>query len=231
MTDDYMREWDQSYERYENTLFYPSEEVIRFVNRYIRRRLGPNAYSKQFVGRPKMLDIGCGAGRHLAFLWENGFHPIGIELSSVACEQAIALMESKGAARGDYEVINLSTGDSHVADNSIDYAVSVSAMDSMPTASAIDVAAKTLASLKPSGLFYVDLISVDRMRDGIDLGDYDQIVNEQHEKGTIQSYYDEPKIRRVFAGFEVVRLETITRADQTGQVTDKRWHIVLRKPA
>lgn len=230
MTDDYMREWDQSYERHENTLFYPSEEVIRFVNRYIRRRLGPNAYSKQFVGRPKMLDIGCGAGRHLAFLWENGFHPIGIELSSVACEQAIALMESKGAAHGDYEVINLSTGESRVADNSIDYAVSVSAMDSMPTASAIDVAAKTLASLKPGGLFYVDLISVDRMRDGIDLGDYDQIVNEQHEKGTIQSYYDEPKIRRVFAGFEVVRLETITRADQNGQVTDKRWHIVLRKP-
>jgi len=231
MLDDYKRKWDQSYERYENTLFYPSEEVIRFVNRYIRRRLGPNSYSKQFAERPKVLDIGSGAGRHLVFLWENGFHPIGIELSTVACEQAIALMESKGAAPEDYEVINVATGDSQIPENSIDYAVSVSAMDSMPTASAIDVAARTLASLKPGALFYVDLISVDRMRDGDDLEDYDQIVHEQHEKGTIQSYYDEAKIRRVFAGFDVVRLETITRADQYGHVTDKRWHIVLQKPA
>lgn len=230
MADDYKAEWNQSYERYENTLFYPSEEVIRFVNRYIRRRIGPDAYSKAFDGRPKVLDIGCGAGRHIAYLWESGFHPIGIELSSVACEQAIALMDSKGASREDYEIINLSTGDAVFADNSIDYAVSVSAIDSMPTASALDVAAKTLASLKPGALFYVDLISADRMRAGVDLGDYDQTVNEQHEKGTIQSYYDEAKIRRVFAGFEVVRLETITRADQTGQVADKRWHIVLRKP-
>ena len=231
MTDDYKLEWDQSYQRHENTLFYPSEEVIRFVNRYIRRRVGPNAYNKEFDGRPKVLDIGCGAGRHLAYLWENGFHPIGIELSSVACEQTITLMDSKGAPRAEYDVINLSTDDVNVADNSIDYAVSVSAIDSMPTASAIEVAGKTLASLKPGALFYVDLISADRMRDGVDLGDYDQTVNEQHEKGTIQSYYDEAKIRRVFVGFEVVRLETITRADHTGHVADKRWHIVLRKPA
>jgi len=230
MTDDYKLQWDQSYQRYENTLFYPSEEVIRFVNRYIRRRVGPNAYSREFKGRPKVLDIGCGAGRHLAYLWESGFHPVGIELSSVACEQAVALMESKGAPREEYDVINLSTDDVTIADASIDYAVSVSAMDSMPTTSAIEVASKTLASLKPGALFYVDLISADRMRDGIDHGDLDQTVNEQHEKGTIQSYYEESKIRRVFAGFDVVRLETITRADAIGHVTDKRWHAVLRKP-
>jgi hypothetical protein len=167
----------------------------------------------------------------MAYFSDSGFHPLGIEISCVACEPATALMDSKGASRADYEVINLSTGDATIADSSIDYAVSVSAIDSMPTASAIEVAGKTLESLKPGALFYVDLISADRMRDGVDLGDYDQAVTEQHEKGTIQSYYDEAKIRRVFAGFEVVRLETITRADHTGQVADKRWHIVLRKPA
>jgi len=230
MTDDYKLEWDQSYRRHENTLFYPSEEVIRFVNRYIRRRVGPEVFTKEFDQRPKVLDIGCGAGRHLAYLWENGFHPIGIELSSVACDQAVALMDSRGAPPEDYDIINISTGDATIADNSIDYAVSVSAIDSMPTANATEVATKTLASLKPGALFYVDLISVDRMRDGIDLGDYDQIINEQHERGTVQSYYDEAKIRRVFAGFEVIRLETITRADHSGCVTDKRWHLVLRKP-
>lgn len=230
MTDAYKLQWDQSYLRYENTLFYPSEEVIRFVNRYIRRRLGPNAFTKAFDERPKVLDIGCGAGRHLAYLWENGFHPIGIELSTVACDQAAALMASKGAPPAEYNIINISTDDAIIADNSIDYAVSISAIDSMPTASATEVAAKTLASLKPGALFYVDLISVDRMRDGVDIGDHDQTINEQHEKGTVQSYYDEAKIRRVFLGFEVIRLETITRADHTGLITDKRWHIVLRKP-
>ncbi|MEO9229493.1 MAG: class I SAM-dependent methyltransferase [Devosia sp.] len=227
----YRQEWDESYSRLENTLFYPSEEVVRFVNRYIRRRTGFATFSKHFDARPSIVDIGSGAGRHLAYLWESGLHPVGIELSGVACQQALEFMESKQAPRAEYDLINSSASQAGLADNSIDYGISVSTLDSMPTSVALDVVATLRSSLKPGGLFYSDLISNESMRAGLSLDDSDQLVAEVHERGTIQSYYNETKIRRLFAGFDMVRFETITRSNNEGAVLEKRWHIVVRKPA
>ena len=32
--------WEESYRRKENFVFYPHEEIIRFVSKYIRKRVG-----------------------------------------------------------------------------------------------------------------------------------------------------------------------------------------------
>ncbi len=32
--------WEESYRRKENFVFYPHEELIRFVSKYIRKRIG-----------------------------------------------------------------------------------------------------------------------------------------------------------------------------------------------
>ena len=39
MKDIKLREWEESYERGENNILYPQEEVVRFLNRYIRKKL------------------------------------------------------------------------------------------------------------------------------------------------------------------------------------------------
>ncbi len=56
---------------------YPSEMLIRFVNSKLRNKSGI-----------KILDIGCGTGRNLAFLAEKRFKPYGIECSGKAIEIA-----------------------------------------------------------------------------------------------------------------------------------------------
>lgn len=33
-------EWNSSYENRDNFVFYPHEEIIRFVSKYIRKRVG-----------------------------------------------------------------------------------------------------------------------------------------------------------------------------------------------
>ena len=33
-------EWEKSYKNFDNFLFYPHEEVIRFVSKYIRKKVG-----------------------------------------------------------------------------------------------------------------------------------------------------------------------------------------------
>ena len=58
-------EWDASYQRGDNAIFYPKEEIVKFLNRFVRKKTGFNEFvdifdfSKEIRG----LDYGCGMGR------------------------------------------------------------------------------------------------------------------------------------------------------------------------
>ena len=67
------RKWNQAYDRGGNICFYPHEEIIRFVNRYVRKREGIDVF-RNVMNLPqtewesfKSLDLGCGIGRHVKF--------------------------------------------------------------------------------------------------------------------------------------------------------------------
>ena len=36
--------WEASYGRFENFMFYPKEEVVKFLNRFVRKRIGLNKF-------------------------------------------------------------------------------------------------------------------------------------------------------------------------------------------
>ena len=37
--------WNEAYERRGNILFYPHEEIVRFINKYVRKRTGISDFS------------------------------------------------------------------------------------------------------------------------------------------------------------------------------------------
>lgn len=230
MTIEYESEWNASYVRKENTLFYPGEPVVRFVNKFIRRRIGPDEFDRAFDTAPRFLDIGSGAGRHLLFLVENGYYPIGVELSEVACAQARDLMTAAGIDSRRYEIIHTTSGKISLPATSIDFAMSAATFDSMPTAVAIETAAQVFRVLKPGGLFYVDAISMDTIRDGNLVSSSDVVVSEAHEYGTVQSHYDPSKLVEVFGDFDVVEQYKTVSTLIDGNAISARWHLVLRKP-
>ena len=39
MNNSYKKEWDESYERDENNILYPHDEVVKFLNRFVRKKL------------------------------------------------------------------------------------------------------------------------------------------------------------------------------------------------
>lgn len=231
MDDPYRDAWDASYQRRENTLFYPAEEVVRFVNRYIRRRTGVASYSREFDAKPVFMDVGSGAGRHLVFLWENGFFPVGVELSATACAQAREFLLWRGAAEDEFRIMNGSSAMLSIEEETVDHAMCVSTLDSMPTQTATETVASIRKALKPGALCFADMIAPDQYRSGKLDEDKDQIVAEELEKGTVQSYYNRDKIDRVFKGFEVVRLEKIAKYTSEGSLLDARWFGVFRKTA
>ncbi len=57
--------WQQSYLRSENFIFYPKEEAVKFLNRFVRKRIAVDKFIDiiDFLKKPvRGLDFGCGIG-------------------------------------------------------------------------------------------------------------------------------------------------------------------------
>jgi hypothetical protein len=44
-------EWDASYNREENYIFYPKEEVVKFLNRFIKKKTGVNTFNNRISNK------------------------------------------------------------------------------------------------------------------------------------------------------------------------------------
>jgi SAM-dependent methyltransferase len=216
MTDLRQAAWDQSYARLENHLFWPHEEVVRFVSRYVRRRVGPAEFVDVLPGlaeRPRLLDLGCGLGRHVAFADEIGLEGYGIDLSEVAIKRGRAWLGTDRLVAGDARALPWE-------DAFFSVAVSHGVLDSMPFTVARDAVAEVHRVLGPGGLFYADLVAG---------GDAEEVVvAEGHEAGTVQSYFDEARLGDLFADrFTTLDRVLVTHERPTSR--SSRWHVVLRR--
>jgi 2-polyprenyl-3-methyl-5-hydroxy-6-metoxy-1,4-benzoquinol methylase len=83
-------EWDKSYEKRDNFVFYPHQEVVRFVSKFIRKRIALSEFRDVTpVSAPRrVLDLGCGIGRHVIYCHEMGLDAYGIDLSEEAIRVA-----------------------------------------------------------------------------------------------------------------------------------------------
>jgi ubiquinone/menaquinone biosynthesis C-methylase UbiE len=222
-------EWEASYLRRENFVFYPNEEVIRFVSRFIRKRIGIDEFRDVTAGlppRPTMLDLGCGIGRHLVYGAEMNFDVHGIDLSAeavAAARRRLGTILPDAAAR----VVAGSSAQLPWSDDFFDLAVCHGVLDSMQFDAALASIAEVRRVLKPGGLFYCDLISGDETGRPPDFAG-EVVVEREHERGTIQSYFNRAQIERISKGFDVLDCVLIRRADVLKNRHKGRWHVVLR---
>lgn len=87
--------WNELYSTTFGGMWYPDEGMVRFTARYLKRRLGIDVWDvKRKVNR--VLDAGCGIGRHVVLLAEQGFDVYGIDISEKAIEMAKAWLAKKG---------------------------------------------------------------------------------------------------------------------------------------
>ncbi len=220
--------WENSYSNRDNFIFYPSEEVIRFVSRYIRKRVGlsefQNMHSLDHV--PRLLDMGCGIGSHVLFAHQMGLEVYGVDLSQTAVSVAIERAAQAGLSRDHLRQADIRQ--LPWADSFFDYIVSRAVLDSMHfqiARAAIAEAARVLAS---HGLVYCDLISACDKHPA----DFDgeEIVDDGLEAGTIQSYFDLPKIERLIEGYFVIREASLIRKTNLYAAgSNARYHLVLEK--
>lgn len=146
---------------------------------------------EKYTGRVKLLDVGCGVGRHLKIGHRFGFEVHGIELSQVAVNHALAFLESEIGVDLKAHIVCGDATKMPWDPEFFDAVVSDSVLDSMDYSIAEEVVGEVPRSLKSGGLFYLSLIS---FRDDAGILRKGQMVVEgDHEAGTIQSYFDEKK--------------------------------------
>jgi SAM-dependent methyltransferase len=226
-------EWDKSYDNRDNFLFYPHEEVIRFVSKFIRKKVGLAEFhdvaSDISEGGGRVLDLGCGIGRHVIYCHDMGLEAYGVDLSDVAVEVARKWGIKNGLLEAEQRIRQGDIRQLPWDDEFFLYAISHGVLDSMPFEIA-RAACVELARVMPiGGLFYCDLISGDDSQHTREFSG-EEIVNTAHEQGTVQLYFNLAKIQSMIQGvFEIDECNLVRREDILRGGYSSRYHLSLRR--
>ncbi len=184
-------------------MLYPSEQLVRFFNRYISKRKS----IKKSVKKIEALDFGCGAGRHLLYLEENGVRTIGYDISKIAINLAKKLLKYK-KIKNVQLTNNLKS--KLFKNKKFDFIVSYGVLDSM-TINDVKLSLDFIyEKLKENGLFFVEILGHKTLRrKRVKLSKYEDLIKDNHEKNTIQLYHNENLIKNLYKKFKVIeKIET-----------------------
>jgi ubiquinone/menaquinone biosynthesis C-methylase UbiE len=190
--------WDKVYSQKYMTMWYPNEDIVRFCASLIQKKLTLDKYEvKKKVHR--VLDLGCGNGRHAMFFARQGIKAAGIDIS----DQAIAWADQWAKSEGleiDFRVGDITN--LPFEDGAFDAVVTHGVLDHVPMAVAEKAAREVHRVLSPQGLFYCDLRSAEDFEYGVgeELKKNEFIVTDGYEKGLVQHFFSEEEIKDLFDG-------------------------------
>ncbi len=228
MTDLKAVKWEESYGRLENYIFYPQAEVVKFLNRFIRKKTGINQFRD--IYNPLLpliaLDFGCGIGRNVLLFEEFGIKGYGIDISSNAINTAKELAEYFQPENRDLQGRFQSINDTKLPfdDQFFDFAVCDSVLDSMNFNIAQEIVSELDRTVKK--YLFVTLIAGTG-----DTAATEVIVDSIHENGTIQSFFTEAKIEKLIqnTGWTIKWMSLIQEKQITTGVVNARYFAVFEK--
>jgi SAM-dependent methyltransferase len=231
MQSDHKSAWEASYANRDNFLFHPHEEVIRFVARFVRKRVGLDAFVDvaSDPGARRVLDLGCGIGRHVIYCAQMGLQAYGVDLSESAVQTAREWAKDVLGSEAGGRIVQGDVRQLPWASEYFDFGVSHGVLDSMPFALARAACGELARVMKAGGLFYCDLVSGDDSRHAREFTGEERVTT-AHERGTIQLYFNYVRVCELFAGlFEIVECVLIRREDVLKGSRTARYHLVLRR--
>ncbi len=235
MIDIKINKWEESYSRGENFIYYPKEEVVKFLNRFIKKKKSIIENVQLLNSKQKLrgLDFGCGIGRLTILLHEFDIEGHGIDISKNAITEANNLAYNFGYNLENF--LHTYNGEKiPYEDNYFDFTISDCVMDSMP----FELAKKIIKEIErvTKKYFFVSLISSNSMdlfshNNNNKLFDGEIEVEEDHEKGTIQSFFSRKKIDEFIkdTNFRIKWCELHSVEGYVNNYKNGRWYLVLEK--
>ena len=223
--------WQQSYLRNENFMFYPKEETVKFLNRFVRKRIAVDKFkdimdfdAKQVKG----LDFGCGIGRLTVLMKEFGLDAYGTDISPYAIKTARELALHFGYDDMEKKFFVTNGVKLPFSRGYFDVSMAESVLDSMP----VVLAKKILKDIDrvTRSVCFISLISGDNSEHGREYSG-EETVKTPHEKGTVQSYYNWNKIKSLIEGtnFTIAWAQLIATQSPLFCYKSSRYYLVLKK--
>lgn len=190
--------------------WYPNEFVVRFFAKHVRRRCGLDAWNTTREDIHRVLDLGCGCGRHVVMLAREGYEAFGFDVSIRAIGFAKEWLDREGLTA------ELEVGSGTALpwpDRHFDAVIAAGVLDHMCAEDASRVVAETARVLRPGGLLYASFASIREsgFGQGEKIDEYTYRIPDGMEKGTVQRFYDSPHVAELlndqFALLDVVHEE------------------------
>lgn len=180
------RKWNELHDTPDG--WYPNEFVIRFLAKYVKKRIGLSSYDIHRSDIRRVLDLGCGTGRHSVMLANEGYEVSGIDVSPNAIQFARQWLASEGLTA------DLMCGTAQELPwrrDFFDAVISHGVLDHMTWSEAMKASAEVHRVVRPEGLFYLSLISIDEFSygQGRKIEPHTFILTEGNEEGLVQRFY------------------------------------------
>lgn len=186
-------------------------------------------------GRETVYDLGCGAGRHLAYLRTLGFTVFGSDVSpnGLAASRERLLLAGLPAylALGDMTAAPF-------AAEAFDAVVAINVLNHNPRALLSRAVEEVRRVLRPGGEFYLTVLNTSDWR--YHLGEQVEpdsfVLSEGPEKGILHHFFSEPDLRDWLRGFAIVSLQRergeLKLSTKPGgePVMRDGWAVLARRP-
>lgn len=174
----------------------------------------------------RVLDLGCGVGRHALFLAQHGFAVEALDGSPTG----LAVLGDSAKARGLRLGLHEGSADTLPFDgSSFDFVLSWNVIYHGTMADVGRRLAEVWRVLKPGGLFQGTLLTTRNANYGIgrQISPGTFVIDGMEEKGHPHFYCDAPGLLALFAGFELLALSQ----HQHRQPGSWHWHIIAERRA
>ncbi|USZ70011.1 class I SAM-dependent methyltransferase (plasmid) [Halorussus salilacus] len=188
--------WDDWYERVDGDV---DEDIVKLAS------------ILEDEGKERVLDVGCGAGRHLMYLARHGFDLHGFDFSESAVD---ALTENLASADFDADVRQANFAEEFVyEDEYFDATIATVSINHADLETIEHAVAEMYRVLKPSGLVYVQLPTYQKLVDLKEDGEEFEKVEpgtvvplEGPEEGIPHHNFRRDEVMEVFSEFEPMEL-------------------------
>jgi SAM-dependent methyltransferase len=186
------------------------------------------SFSRQLraAGCRRVYDLGCGAGRHSAFLALQGFEVTASDVSASALATTRAALDAAGV---DASLQRLDMADWPFDDEYFDALVAFNVVYHATCSEVESVLAQARRVLAPGGLLFVTLKSTldAQCGEGRELAPFTWAPAAGIEAGVAHYYADEAEARRLLRSFDLISMVLKQELPVTGKSERHRAHWVI----
>lgn len=210
-----MTYWDEILKRPEYGSGEPYSSVVELVPILERRNV------------KKILDLGCGAGRHLVYLSKCGFEMYGMDISDFGLEEARRRLRQAGL-KAELKKSDMTT--IPYPDGFFDAVISFWVIYHNALKGMRETVSEVYRVLNKDGLTFLTFQSKRsyKYRRGKEVEKDTFILEEGPEKGIPHHFSDREEIEELLNDFDILRLDLDEFTDETGNL-NSHWEVLAEK--